>query len=56
MQQSPKPMTFRRSLAAALAALPVAFGVAVYTSRPRGFSVDLSATDLDPQLFERNDD
>ncbi|MEM1057418.1 MAG: hypothetical protein AAGI52_18015 [Bacteroidota bacterium] len=49
-------MTLRRSLAAALAALPVALGLAVYTSRPRAFSVDLSADEVDRQLFERNDD
>lgn len=56
MQQNPTIMTLRKTLAAALAALPVALGAAVYASRPRAFAVDLSAADLDPQLFERNDD
>jgi hypothetical protein len=48
-------MTLRRPLLAALAALPVALGLAVYTARPRTFTVDLSAEEVDRQLFERND-
>ena len=55
-QHTPFPMTLRRTLTAALAALPVAFGVAVFASRPREFSLDLSADDLDRQLRARNDD
>ncbi|MEM6328486.1 MAG: hypothetical protein AAF791_15330 [Bacteroidota bacterium] len=49
-------MTFRRTLTATLAALPVALGLAVYASRPRRFEVALSSADVDPQLFSRNDE
>lgn len=49
-------MTLRRTLAAAFAALPFAFGVAVYASRPRNFDLAFTATELDAQLFGRNDD
>lgn len=49
-------MTLRRSFAAAAAALPFAFGMAVFAARPRAFRVDLSAAELDAQLFDRNDD
>jgi len=48
-------MILRRSFAAAAAALPLAFGVAVFASRPRAFRVDLDAAELDAQLFDRND-
>lgn len=56
MQHSMQPMTLRRTLTAFVAALPVAFGFAVYASRPRRFDVRISSTDVDPQLFSRNDE
>ena len=56
MQQNTPIMTLRRTLAAALAALPAALTFAVYSARLSDFALDLHADDLDLQLQERNDD
>ena len=56
MQQNRTTMTLRRTLAAALAALPAVLSFAVYSARLSDFALDLHADDLDLQLQERNDD
>ena len=49
-------MTLNRTFLTALAAVPAAALAALYFSRLPDFTVRLDSGDVDPQLFERNDE